>query len=82
MPSREMEMRRSRVPMPSCHERCEDMCGNRYIVAIWRGRDGLSRYTLLDGTRVAAVDEGVFRLPSGKLIRRCEEEPFAHWSVR
>ena len=78
MPSREMEMRRSRAPMPSCHERCEDMRGNRYIVAIWRSSDGIT-YTLLDGTRVAAVDEGVFQLPSGKLIRRCEEEPFAHW---
>lgn len=80
MPSREMEMRRSRAPMPSCHARCEDIGGERYVVAIWRNSNGISTYTLLDGTQVAAVDEGTFQLPSGKLISRCEQEPFAHWS--
>jgi hypothetical protein len=49
-------------------------------VAIWRGSNGISTYALLDGTRVTVVDEGTFQLPSGKLISRCEQEPFAHWS--
>ena len=80
MPSREMEMRRSRAPMPSFHERCEDVRGDRYVVAIWRGSNGISTCALLDGTRVTAVGEGTFRLPSGELISRCEQEPFAHWS--
>lgn len=55
-------------------ERCEDEYGNHYIVIVWRDWPGLSMtsYTLKDGTPVRYEDEGVFSLPSGKMITRCQ----------
>lgn len=81
MPSRAMELRRSDVRMnPARYERCQDTDGNRYVVAVWSDTDGIARFTLLDGTSLVRVDNEGFLMPSGTRLRRCKDEPFAHWA--
>lgn len=55
-------------------ERCQDKDGNHYTVTVWRG-PGLvqTTYSLEGGTPVVFEDDCIFRLPSGKLISRCED---------
>lgn len=55
-------------------ERCRDEDGNLYTVIVWRG-PGLvqTTYSFDDGSRVIFEDDCIFRLPSGKLISRCDD---------
>lgn len=55
-------------------ERCQGEEGNRYTVIVWRGPGSVqTTYSLEDGTPVQFEDDCIFRLPSGKLISRCED---------
>lgn len=81
MPQRAMELRRSDVrAAPARHERCQDASGNRYVVAVWPDTSGIARFTLLDGTSLARVDDETFELPGGTRLRCCKDAPFAHWA--
>lgn len=81
MRSRAMELRRSDIPTVAVrHERCQDCEGNRYVVAAWPRYGAASRFTLLDGTPLARIDDETFEMPGGTRLRRCRDAPFAHWA--